>query len=376
MRKTLGLATIVLLAACPGGAPGGGNGGGDDVGPEVDAAVDAPPNDPGQRVTGKTMDYFTANTPMADALIASDGVTPAMSATSAMTGEFTFEGVPTGSKIFFSVTKANYRPTRNVAVTVEGAAVTQDLYMVSTTDAARQYTTAGLQPVQGVGKAILFAELQRNNGMPIDGIPLTDVKLLDAQDAPVPGLVGPFAMGPVDITPLATTTTLVGGKVRIAILQVPPGTYKLEVTYLNSQNQPDSISTPVTVTADGATLAKTGGMGGGMNGGGNNIPANPTFAADIYPRLQRVTAGGLGCANCHTGGGQAAILAYDLPAADVLAALKARPGVIDLVAPELSTFLTAPLYEPPPSNHPNATFIDTNDPDYKLFLRWIQQGAL
>ena len=38
--------------------------------------------------------------------------------------------------------------------------------------------------------------------------------------------------------------------------------------------------------------------------------------------------------------------------------------------------LTKPLYEPPPliQNHPNATFIDINDPDYKLFMLWISNG--
>ena len=367
---------VAVLSGCPGNAPNGPGGGGDDT-VEVDAAVDGPAIDPGQRVSGKAMDYFTANAPMADAMISSEGITPAMSATSAATGDYSLDGVPTGSKVYFNVAKANYRVTRNPAVTVEGAAVTQDLYMVSTTDAARQYTTAGLQPVQGVGKAILIAQLERNNGMPLDGVPLTDVKLLDTNNTPVTvGIAGPFAMGAVDITPGATTTTLVGGRVRIAILNILPGSYTLEVTYLNAQNQPDKITTPVLVVADGATLAKTGGMGGGGGGGGGMTPMNPTFAANIYPRLQRVTAGGLGCANCHTAGGQAATLQYDLPAADVLAALKARLGVINLTTPAESTFLTAPLYEPPPANHPNATFLDINDPDYKLFLRWIQLGAL
>ena len=39
--------------------------------------------------------------------------------------------------------------------------------------------------------------------------------------------------------------------------------------------------------------------------------------------------------------------------------------------------LKRPLYEQPPAaqDHPNATFIDTNDADYKLFLLWITNGA-
>ena len=83
------------------------------------------------------------------------------------------------------------------------------------------------------------------------------------------------------------------------------------------------------------------------------------------------------CANCHTLGGPAGgAIKYDDPAALTLTNMKAIPGLLDLTTPALSLFLTKPLYEPAPYNHPNATFIDINDPDYKLFLLWITQGAL
>jgi hypothetical protein len=139
----------------------------------------------------------------------------------------------------------------------------------------------------------------------------------------------------------------------------------------------------VITAADGATLLVAGGQGGGGRGGGGGMAAhnltNPTFAADIYPVLQRVAAGGLGCASCHTLGGQAgALLQFDLPAADVLAALTGVAGrvVITAGSEATSTFLTKPLYEPAPVNHPNATFLDINDPYYRMFLAWITQGAL
>ncbi len=125
------------------------------------------------------------------------------------------------------------------------------------------------------------------------------------------------------------------------------------------------------MVADGATLALTGGQGDGMG------TPMPKFAMNIYPKLQKAAAGGLGCANCHTANGPAAAtVQFDLGADATLTAMKARPGVIDLTTPENSLLLTKPLYEPPPYNHPNATFIDTNDPDYKLILTWIQQGAV
>ena len=71
------------------------------------------------------------------------------------------------------------------------------------------------------------------------------------------------------------------------------------------------------------------------------------------------------------------MLPYDDVPATVLANMQAITGVINLAAPADSLLLTKPLYEPPgtPQNHPNATFLDVNDPDYKLFLLWITNGA-
>jgi len=71
------------------------------------------------------------------------------------------------------------------------------------------------------------------------------------------------------------------------------------------------------------------------------------------------------------------VLPYDDAAATVLSHMQAITGVIDLATPANSLFLHKPLYEPPPTlqDHPNATFLDANDPDYKLFLLWITQGA-
>ena len=104
---------------------------------------------------------------------------------------------------------------------------------------------------------------------------------------------------------------------------------------------------------------------------------NPTFATHIYPKLQKAALGGLGCANCHTAGGPAGgVIQYDLGATITLENMRARPGLINLIAPANSLLLTKPLYEPAPYNHPNATFIDINDADYKLFLLWITQGTL
>lgn len=379
MRTFISLTSVgvAVLVGCAGQAPGGPGGGGDDA-VDVDAGVDAVP-ETGQRLTGKTLDYFTANTPMADATITSDGVSPQMTATSLVGGEFAIDGVPTGSKVYFSVARALYRPTRNVPVTVEGAAVEQNLYMMTIADVNRQYATAGLPPPAATGgKAILIAELQKNNGMPLDGIAPTDVTLLDANNVAVPGISVPLFMGAVDVDPALTTATIVNGRSRVAILDVPPGNHTLKVTYpAGGGGGITTITVPVMTVADGATLAVAGGMMGGGGGGGGGAITNPTFGVHIYPKLQKAAAGGLGCANCHTAGAVAAgVIQYDLGATATLDAMKLRPGLINLLAPAESLLLTKPLYEPAPYNHPNATFIDINDLDYKLILLWITQGAL
>lgn len=327
----------------------------------VDADVDGPGGDPGQRVTGKVNDYY-ANAVISGASLASEGVDPPMSAMTEPTGDYTLDHVPSGGKLYLVATHTDFRPTRNPVLTIADKAVMQDLFVVKVTDATRQYTIA--QKPLAAGKSILIAELVRDNGAPIEGIPLTDVQLLDAAQAPVPGITTLFVGTNGDVDPALTTATAYAGRSRAVILDVPPGSYTLKI------NLPTPQLVPLMFSADGATLAVTNQLQG------VTPPLQPTFAKDIYPRLQRVSLGGLGCTSCHTTGGLGAIIKYDDPAATVLANLKAATGVIDLATPASSLFLTKPLYEPPPYNHPNAQFLDINDPDYKLFLLWIQQGAL
>ncbi len=361
------LALPLFLIACAGEAPNG-------VTPDVDAGPDdaAPPAAVGQRVSGKAMDYF-GNVAMTDATVTTDGIDPQKTAQSAIDGAWALDDVPTGSKVFLSVTHTSYRPTRNVATSVVDVPVLQDVYVMSIPDVNRQYVSLGKSPT--AGKAFLAAEMQLENGTPIVGIPLANVVLVDALNQPVPGVLGPTFFGAVgDIDPALTTATAFNGKSRVAFLDLPPGTYTLKVTFPDGAGE-KTVTTNVTATADGAVLGLAGGLVPGA-GGGNIV--DPKFAVDIYPRLQKAALGGLGCANCHTLGGPGAILKFDEPAATVLAnLLPAAPnGRVDTVTPANSLLLTKPLYEIPPAiqNHPNATFLDLNDPDYKLFLLWITNG--
>jgi hypothetical protein len=359
MRRSCSLA-LVLLAACPGEAP---------PIPTADAAVEVPVQ--GQRVSGKAMDYFVANSPL-QASLATDGVDPPLMTTSASNGAFAFESVPVGSQVFFSASRSTYRPTRNL-VAIADAAVEQDLYLMSVTDINRQYATdGGKTPTPG--RAFVIAELLHDNGTPLAGIPLIDVKLVDGAGAPVTGAIGPYVMGAGgDVVPTGPTQTQThNGKSRVAFLDVPVGSFSLKVTVLGL---PPTLTT-ITTAADGATLVRSGGMGVPGAPAGNVL--NPRFAVDVFPRLQTAANAGRGCANCHTVGGTGAVAVFNSLPSDVLAVLKAKPGLLNLATPASSLLLTKPLYEPAPAlqNHPNATYVDINDFDYKLILLWIQQGAL
>lgn len=364
------LALSFGAAACVGDPPA-------NVGDDVDAGddVDGSADPVLLSVSGKTVDYFTGAA-LDNVLLATEGMTPAASGSSGTDGSYELR-VPPGSVFYAAATRANYRPTRSAPIRItDQSLMMTDLLLVSLNDSRRQYTSLGLTPT--AGRAVLFGLLLRNNGTPLEGVPLADITLVDGQQAPV-GL-GPYFFGANgDLVSNATlaVSTAFGGKARVGFLDVPPGTYSLEVKYTagggGGGGTPEirTYKIPVEAVADGATLAQTG--------GGDDDMSPPmgarTFTTDIHPRLQKAALGGLGCANCHTAGGVAAILPFDLPVADAHAAIIGRPGVVNPPATAAtSLLLTKPLYEDPP-NHPNATFLTTLDPDYVVIMEWIQQGA-
>src|SRR5262245_11054857 len=90
--------------------------------PDEPDPTGAPPP-PGQRVSGRIMDYFVQTTTLVGAVVVTDGIDPRLTSTSATDGTFDFEIVPVGSQIFFSASRATYRATRNL-VAVADTAVT------------------------------------------------------------------------------------------------------------------------------------------------------------------------------------------------------------------------------------------------------------
>ena len=358
---------LSLVTACAGKAP---HSQGTTPDAADDAGIDAPATPVSAAVSGKTIDYF-GNVNMKAADLASDGLDPQLTATSSATDASYSLDVPVGSKLYVVASKTGYRPTRSTPIKVADMPVAQDIYAMTTTDVNRQYTTLGKTPTAGT--AVIIADLRMANGMPVTGIAPTGVQLLDATNTAVPLAIPPTFIGSAgDVDPALTTATAYGtpARSRVMLLDVPVGNYTLAVTYPGTAGN-ITDNTPITTSADGAVLALSGGTMAPASGA-----TDPHFAQDIYPRLQRAADGGLGCANCHTAGGAAAVLPYDADADTVLASMRTA-NVINTTTPATSLFLVRPLYEQPPTpqDHANATFLDVNDPDYKLFLLWITNGT-
>jgi len=369
-----------MLTACAGKAPPSTNN------PDAPGATDGGTTDgasaTSSTVSGKTLDYNAYYLGTADALsatsISTDGIAPEETIASGTDASYSLD-VPVGSKLFFMTSRANYRTTRNVPVSVAAMPVMQDQYAVSEDYVTSQYNllTPTKTPVGGTG--YLAALLEKPDGSALTGVTLANVTLLTTATPPTPVTVtGPYFIGAnneIDQALTVSTAETVGQMTtaQVALMDIPPGTYTLSVTYINGMGTSVTNTTTVIIAADSATLAVSQGQMA------NPTVTNPSFATDIYPKLQSAANGGLGCGNCHTAGGPGAVLKYDDPEATVYANILAAPGVVvtNPVPPATvasSLLLVNPLY-PPSNGHPNASFLDVNDPNYQLFLLWITQGA-
>jgi hypothetical protein len=360
-----------MLAGCPGSAPPNQNNPADATTIDVDGSTGSGSAAQSARVSGKVMDYFTGD-PLAAAAVTTDGLTPAIAVVSAADGSYSME-VAVGSKLFADTSHANFRTSRSSIISVADVDVTENLYALASADVTRQFSSVGVAAASGT---IVAIDLQKDNGDPFPGLALAAITLVDPNNAAVAGVAGPFFFGAAGDLDLAVVTSTAYGtvpKTRAAFLNVPPGSYTVITTFNDGAAR--TYKTPIIVDAGGATITLSGGANANLTAVSTVL--DPSFATDIYPKLQKASVGGLGCGNCHTANGLAAVLPYDnVDPAVTLAAIKAAAGVIDATTPAASLFLTNPLYEvTPPQNHPNATFLDVNDPNYKLFLLWITNGT-
>lgn len=343
----VGLIALLLLGACVVGEsqPPGGDDAGETPAPEQTTAV-----------TGTTVDAFTGAV-LGEIRLETLGLAPERMSESDAGGAVDFD-VPVGSAFFVRTgATETHRPTISPLV-ASGEAAEIPAYSIA--DINRQHVTAGVEVAPDTSAVIV--ELTGVEGAPVAPFSRANLSIVDVDSGAViaaePLVVG--ALGDVDPTLSESPEGAVAG---FMFLNVEAGSWALVVTC--PECEPAYETSQALVAAPGVTVAK-------VTLGAEQGPPADSFEA-IYPLFARGVDGGLGCANCHTAGQTAPVLDGD-PAA-VREALLAMPGVVDLDAPDLSQLLSRPLYETP-ANHPNATFLSTDDPGYQAIRTWIAGGAL
>jgi hypothetical protein len=183
------------------------------------------------------------------AMLSGAGVTlldpPGSSTTSDANGHFSFTQLTRGTSVRVMVSATNYRETVNPIRLLGASTIQMVALAASVAFVNQQYAAVAVTPTAGT--AMLIAKLEDDLGTPRTAIPLSDITLLDQNQAPVG--TGPYvfgASGNLDNT--LTATASFGGQSRIAFLNVPPGNYTLRVV--------DGVPLlrPLAARADGVTL--------------------------------------------------------------------------------------------------------------------------
>ncbi|MEZ4360094.1 MAG: hypothetical protein R3B48_07935 [Kofleriaceae bacterium] len=325
------------------------------VGPSPGDPVPAPDS---TELVGEVRDYLTA-TAVPSAGLETSGLSPELSARGEEDGSFALPKVPPASSFFLRATAEPYYAPVVMTARVDEGAERVRVHLISTADLQRQYATAGLAP--DAGTTMVIVHVTDLDGHPVSGVLRSELQLQTADGASVAGQ--PFAFGPLgDIDPgLASSSAAAGA--RFAFLGVAPGTYTLR--YACAACSPPRDATAPVLASGGASLVKLA----------TTLPADPIepSADAAFAIFARGDAGGRGCARCHTAGGAASLILDD-DAAAVRDRLLAIAGMIVPASPDSSSLLSKPRYETP-ANHPNATFLDGNDEDYRLLRAWIARGA-
>lgn len=406
-NRILWLAALATLAfaipACVGDVP-------DQVDPDPDPNPDPDPDptpdpDPAAlTVSGTVVPYFEATRGIPTGIVAditSDGILPPQIVQSGVDGAFSMVNVPAAGVFFAEVVgpAPTFMPTRNMAITVVNENVTTQLFAAELAAVQQQYLGAGNIPMTA-DTGFVVLDIQDALGAPIANIAPADITLIDNGVTPPavvtldPATQGPYFFGPpvdaggqlitgdlVDLAaqPATGVFPIAGGinKARAGLLNLPAGDYTLQVVD-NNVDPPVTYSAALKTSPNAVTLLQVGGADPLAP-----VPPPPggalSFENDIYPRLQKASEGGLGCASngCHTAGNP---FVMARPATEVFAELTnpARLGsgpLLDLATVENSLFLMNPVYEDPP-DHPNATFTSAQSAGYIMFMTWIQEGAL
>ncbi len=176
--------------------------------------------------------------------------------TSSAAGAYSITGLMETDILFITASQTSYRNTRNEPVILGTTDATAQVAIVSSADAARQYTAVGVTPI--AGRADVYVTLIDATGQPHLNIPVSDIVIADTADNAVG--VGPFvfaATGDIVSQTNIGVTTAFDGRARVAFLNVPAGRYELRVTYDDNGTPPPAVKTRLVDTdSSGVTLLR------------------------------------------------------------------------------------------------------------------------
>jgi hypothetical protein len=196
-------------------------------------------------LSGVVRDYFTDG-PVASAVLTIEQLSSAT--TSSADGAYGFSNIPSNSLLTVIAARTNYRPTRNAPIQSAASSLVHPVSIVSIADVARQYTASNLLAVAGT--AVVIANLT-DGGLPLEGVPLANITLVDAALSPVGN--GPYIFGASgDVNPALTVTAAFAGRSRVAFLNVPPGIQTLTVALPGTP--PRTLTATIVSSGGGVTF--------------------------------------------------------------------------------------------------------------------------
>jgi hypothetical protein len=341
ITRVISVGVLALYGACADPVDGG----------------DPDPN--GLSVNGQVIDFATGQVIAGTASVSTRGLDPAPIVT-VDGAAFAMEPVPANSVFHvLSAAPPSYRATY-AAVTVTNASLEAiQVPALAETYIASLATSFNVSPTAARG--ILLARAVDASGTPRSGITAASFTV-------PPGARGPYFLdAQLQAAPNATATSTSGW---VVFFEIEPGLVGLTATATATVTMEMALSPVAPAAATIANVKITDGM--------NVLPTNVSFSQQVRPIFQR-----RGCENCHSGSGPGRDLGnLTLDGGDALiyrelmdTAVFAGHKRVDTTVPEMSLVLTMPSAEDPPDHHPNITFTGPNDPDYKLLLVWIREGA-
>jgi hypothetical protein len=317
-------------------------------------------------VIGRVIDFESGQPFTGMASLSTTGLTPPP-VVSVKADEFVLEGVPAHSVIYLLAGgMPDGHNTFSPPVGVEAADVTGVAAATLKESSLTAMSMAfGVTPKPGTGMLLVHAvDSQRT---PQAGVPANAIT--------VAGGLGPYFLDPNRKPAAASKSTSTSGW--LVYFDVAPGVAQIAVP---PEGGFTGSPAAAPMAADVVTISEL------VLSRSTSAPPNPTtppkrvsLTQDVVPIFTR-----RGCINCHSGNGpgrdlggltlnSSAQVAYRELTQEVSANFKAVR--VNLQEPAKSLVLTMPSVEVPADVHPTATFASTADPDYRLILGWIQQGA-